>query len=750
MNAPHPLQPTMLTPQPATAEDDEGINLVEYWDIIVDNRWLIAAILCVAVAAGGCYALLARPIYESNLLVQVEDNSPNGKSLLGDAAALLDTKTPTAAEIEILRSRLVIGHAVDNARLFIDAHPRYLPIVGAALARRADGLSTPGFLGLPGYVTGKEAITVSRFDVPRSLEGSAFTLTAGAGGSYTLRHPELTREFHGKVGQLLSVETGEGPLTLMVDALAGNPGADFILTRSSRLAAIEALQQNLKLTEKGRQSGIIEGSLRGPDPQQIKVILNEIGKEYVKQNVERKAAEAEKTLAFLDVQMPQFKKQLNRSEENLTRYRDQKGTVAPDEEAKAALTQLVDLQSKLIDARQKRLELLARFTPQHPGVKTLDEQIAGWNAELARLKERIRQMPDVQQGAQRLGRDVKLNEGLYEQLQSNMLQLELVREGKIGNVRVIDEATVPERPVGPHRAAVLAVAGALGLLGGIMLALARNAFFRGIRSAQEIEAQTGLNVYSTIPLSGPQDELARRAADKQPGMHVLAAALPDDPAVESLRSLKTALQFAMLDASSNRILITGATPGVGKSFVSSNFAAVLASSGKRVLLVDADLRKGHLNQFFGVPRARGLSELVAGVLPATEAIRANVLPNLDLITTGVLPPNPAELMMSGTLAALLQRLSADYDYVIVDTPPVLVAADTPAMAAQAGTLLLVARAGETNMGEVHESAKRLAHAGKPVTGVLLNALDLSRRYYGSYAYKYGGYQYRQYKYVQGE
>ena len=139
-----------------------------------------------------------------------------------------------------------------------------------------------------------------------------------------------------------------------------------------------------------------------------------------------------------------------------------------------------------------------------------------------------------------------------------------------------------------------------------------------------------------------------------------------------------------------------------------------------------------------------------GGLLRAEAIRANVLPNLDLVTTGVLPPNPAELMMSGTLAALLQRLSADYDYVIVDTPPVLVAADTPAMAAQAGTLLLVARAGETNMGEVHEAAKRLAHAGKPITGVLLNALDLSRRYYGSYAYKYGGYQYRQYKYVQGE
>jgi tyrosine-protein kinase Etk/Wzc len=173
---------------------------------------------------------------------------------------------------------------------------------------------------------------------------------------------------------------------------------------------------------------------------------------------------------------------------------------------------------------------------------------------------------------------------------------------------------------------------------------------------------------------------------------------------------------------------------------------VLASAGKRVLLVDADLRKGHLNQYFNVPRARGLSELVAGVLQPADVIRRNLLPNLDLITTGVLPPNPAELMMSGSLAALLQQLSAHYDYVIVDTPPVLVAADTPSIAAQAGTLLLVARAGETQMGELHESAKRLAHAGKAVTGVLLNALDVNRRHYGSYGYKYGGYRYRQYTY----
>jgi tyrosine-protein kinase Etk/Wzc len=468
----------------------------------------------------------------------------------------------------------------------------------------------------------------------------------------------------------------------------------------------------------------------------------------VHQNVERKAAEAEKTLAFLDVQVPQFKKQLTQSEDSYSRFRNQQGTIAMDEEAKLALSQSADLEAKLVDAQQKRRELVTRFTAEHPAVQTLDAQIAAWKAEIGKLNARIRTLPTVQQDALRLERDVKVNNELYQQLRNSALQLQLVREGKIGNVRVIDEATRPELPTGPNRMGLVGAAAAMGLIAGVLLALARNAFFRGIRNAQEIEAETSLNVYSTIPLSAAQQALARKAANKDPGLHLLAAARPDDVAVESLRSLRTALQFAMLDAPSNRIIITGATPGVGKSFVSANFAALLAGTGKRVLLVDADLRKGHLNQYFGISRNRGLSEVIAGSLTLQEAIRSNLLPNLDLLTTGVLPPNPAELMMSTMLANELQRVSELYDLVIIDTPPVLVAADTPAIAALAGTVLLVARAHETQMGELREAAKRLSHAGKGVSGVLLNALDLSRRHYGSYGYKYGGYRYRQYTYKQ--
>lgn len=752
MNAPHPLQQqTAAGPAPVGAaqpvEDDE-INLVEYWDILVDSRWLIAIVTALALAVGVAYALLARPIYRANLLIQVEDSAGgSAKSVLGEAASLFDVKTAATAEMEILRSRMVIGQAVDSSLMYIDARPRYVPIIGRWLASRTEALSEPGFLGLEGYVSGAERIEVAAFDVPVDLDGSTFKLTVGAGGSYTLAHPLLDAPLAGQAGVPLKASTPKGSLTLVVTELAGRPGAQFNVTRQSRMAAIQSLQSQLRLAEKGRQSGVIEATLESADPRRLTLVLNEIGRQYVRQNIERKAAEAQKTLQFLEVQLPQFKKQLDQAEEAYNKYRNQQGTVALDEEAKLVLNRSVDMQGRLLEAQQKRRDLVSRFTPDHPLVRTLDDQIKAWEREIANLNERIRGLPSVQQDAVRLERDVKVNNELYQSLRNSALQLQLVREGKIGNVRLIDEAVLPEDPVKPQRPLVLAIALALGLLGGISLALARNAFFRGVRDPQEIEAHTGLNVYSTVPLSPGQDLLARKVEAREPGLHVLAHAMPQDPAVESLRSLRTALQFAMLDAPNNRVLITGATPGVGKSFISANFAAVLASAGKRVLLIDADLRKGYLNHYFGLPRANGLTELMTGAIKPVEAVHQQVLPNLDVLSTGVLPPNPSEMMMKGSLVKLLEWFSNHYDLVVIDTAPVLVAADTLSVAAQAGTVLLVARADVTQMGELNESAKRLAQSGKNVSGVLFNAMDLSRRHYGSYGYRYGGYRYRQYKYT---
>lgn len=746
MNAPQTLH--QLTPPQAFSSGAEAhdIDLREYLDILFDSRWLIAVIALVTFVLGTAYAFLAKPVFETNLLIQVEDSATSAKSFLGDAASLFDVKTPAAGEIEIIRSRMVVGSAVDNTLYYIDAQPRYIPLIGEFLARHAKTLSDPGIFGLGGWVRGTESIHISQFDVPEAFEGTKFTLTAMPNNGFSLSHPDLDHPMTGRVGQKLNVTTADGPLSITVAQIDAKPGAQFRIVRSSRLQTITDLQDQLKLTEKGRQSGVIDVTLDNTDPQRLRVILNEIASEYVKQNVERKSAEAEKTLAFLNVQLPALRKQLEQAEDAYTRYRNRAGTVSLDSEAQTALEQSVDLQSKLEEAKQKRLELISRFTPAHPAVRTLDAQIASWQQQIASLDTRIKSLPTVQRDSVRLERDVRVNNELYEQLRNNALQLQLIREGKTGNVRVIDQAARPDEPIRPKKPLTIVLSLLVGILGGGGVALIRSSLFRGIRSTQEIEVHTGLNVYSTVPLSDAQQLVAQKVSAKAPGVHVLAHMAPQDPAIESLRSLRTALQFSMLDARNNRILITGATPGLGKSFISANFAAVLAAGGKRVLLVDADLRKGHLNQYFGVARKGGLSEVIVGEVDAARAVRAGILPNLDLLTTGTLPPNPAELMVSSAFLRVLDWASGVYDLVLIDSAPVLIAADTVSVALHTSTVLFVARAEHTQLGELVESSRRLQHAGVTVTGAIFNALDVSRRHYGAHAYQYGAYKYRTYKY----
>lgn len=746
MNSPTTPKPSP-SPSPSSfgPTEEEDFDLGRYVEVLLANKWLIAAITLVVFAVGFVYAFLERPVYETNMVIQVEEPDTGGKGVLGEAGGLIDLKTPASAEIEILRSRMIAAEAADATRLYIAAAPRYVPYIGGWMARRSSGLSEPGFLWLQGYVSGQEAIVVDQFEVPAELEGTLFTITAKGDGNYTLSGPGLPEPVAGTVGTLLKTDSARGQIELLVSKLAGKSGADFNVQRFAKLPTIIALQNSLSASERGKASGIINVSRQDTDPYRLTRILRAVGDQYVKQNVERKSAEAQKTLAFLDVQLPQFKKQLEASEEVYNRYRNQKGTVAFSEEANLVLGQAVDRQTKLLDAQQRRRELEARFTSNHPLIQTLDSQIAALKTDMAEIQTKIKGLPAIQQEAVRMERDVKVNTELYQSLLNNALQLRLVKEGKVGNVRVLDEPVLPLYPIKPNRNVIMAAALALGLFLGIVAAFVRNAFVeRRIRDPYEVEANTGLPVFSSIPLSGNQDAIAKRRLTGATGVRLLAIEHPDDPAVESLRSLRTAMQFAMLESPNNRVLITGPTPGVGKSFVSANFAALMAAAGRRTLLIDADLRRGHTHQYFGLQRHGGLSELIAGSLTIQQTVHRQVVPSLDFLATGQLPPNPAELLVSDSFKSTLDRLSEQYDLVVIDTPPVLVAADTSTVASHTGTVLLVARSDLSTMGEIKESTRRLSMGGKVATGVLLNAMNIGRRGYS--AYKYGRYRHTNYNY----
>lgn len=722
-------------------QDDEEVGLATYFDILWENRWLIASIAFVVTLIGACYAFLAKPVYESNMLIHVEEEGQKeSKNIVGDLSSMFDVKTSALSEMELVRSRLVVSRAIDNLRLYIHAEPKRFPLIGSWLAAHNQQLSTPGLLGYGGYTWGPEKIDVAVFNVPDTLLNREFVLTAENDGQFLVTQKEQGIEFRGKAGTPVSVDTPRGTIELRVDQVSAKPGAQFLLNRSSRLATIEGIQKALTVNEEGgKQSGIIGVSLQGSDPKMTNAVLSEIGKEYVKQNAARKTEEAEKSLAYLNKQLPELKQQLEQAEAKYNAFRNANGTVDLSEESKLTLQQQSNAKIKKMDLQQKRLELLTRFTSDHPLVQGIDSQLKEINAEINGMQEHIKTLPMLEQNLVRLTRDVKVNTDLYTALLNTAQQLRLITVGKVSNVRLIDPPMLPEKPIKPNRPMILALAVLGGLFLGVLATFLKKAMYGGIDTPEQVEKMVGVPVYATIPHSKKQKELYQQVAAKQQKVPLLAKVSSTDAAIESLRSFRAALQFSLPQFRNNIVLITGATPGMGKSFVSANLAAIMAATGKKVLLVDADLRNGLLHLYFGFGRQDGLSDAIAGARAPEQVIHRGVIENMDFISTGTLPPNPSELLLRPSFGAMLEQLSAGYDLVLIDAPPILAVADTLIIGSHAGAIYITTRASVTTPGEINESMKRLAQAGLAAKGILFNDLKARPGRYG-YGYGYGNYR----------
>jgi tyrosine-protein kinase Etk/Wzc len=708
----------------AAGSRQNDVDLVRYLDVVLANRWLVLAIAGIVLALGVAYSFIAPPVYQSDILVQVEQESPsNTKSLLGDVSSLFDVKTEATAQIEVLRSRMVVGNAVDNLKLYISADPKRFPLIGNWVARWNKGLYKPGLLGFGGYAWANESINVDTFDVPEDLEGEDFKLISLGNDRFMVKQKQLDAPIYGHVGETVASNESVGTITLRVQTLNANPGTEFVLVRNSRLKTLENLQDKLFIVEKGKQSGIIGASLMGTDRQLTAKILNNIGDEYVAANIARKAAEAEKSLAFLTDLLPQLKSELEGSEGNYNALRIKRGTFDLSEEGKTYLKESVELQTSLLVLKQKRMELAEHFTSEHPSVRAVDQQIAALSAKASSVSQRMAALPELEQDSLRLMRDVRVNNDLYVGMLNNMQQLKLVRAGKVGTVRLLDRSVVAKEPIKPNKPILIAGSAALGLVLGVVVTFIRHVLRGGVTDPQDIEQQTGLTVYATVPVSRMQAALEQEARARKDGLFLLATHSPGDPSVESLRGLRIALQLSMLDAGSNRVLLTGPSERIGKSFLCANLAAVMTGAGKRVLLIDADLRKGHLNEYFGKERQPGLAEVLTSSVTLNQALQRNVAPGLDFLANGKTPPNPAELLMSDQMSRLLDSVGDSYDMVLIDTPPVLAVSDAAVLAHRCGTVFLVTRFGTTSVDEVRESVKQLRHANVELKGVIFNGFD---------------------------
>ncbi|MEM5386570.1 polysaccharide biosynthesis tyrosine autokinase [Paraburkholderia phymatum] len=726
-----------------TDVSSDEMHLTDYLQAIVANWKSILLITLAITALGTAYAFLATPVYRADVLFHVVDKADNNKQDgLQPLTGMFDTKPSTAAEIELMKSRLVTEETVKTLHLDIAARPHTLPFVGGLLAPLMNGkwgFKLPPALQLPSYAWGNESIKVSQFDTAKDMYDKDFTLIAGQNGDFVLNSPDGVAILEGHVGENVVRETPVGPIALRVDALVGAPGTRYDMTRGSTLTTVERLQKSMDVAESTLQSGVIRASLEGSDAKLTADIMNNMAREFIRQDIESRSSEAEHMLAFLDQQLPQLRKELDAAEQRYNTFRNQHGTVDLSEESRLLLQQIVDNKTKLVDLQTQRAEMSQRFTANHPAVAALDAQIRALQGNLSTMGKSVQSLPDTEQTALRLLRDVHVDTELYTNLLNSAQQLRIAKAGQVGDVRIVDFAEAADDPVRPKRLVVILISFGAGLFIGIVFAFVRKTLYGGVERPDELEAALGVPVFAVVPRSEQQIRLQQDVMMRRRGLHVLAEQAPQDIAVEGVRNLRTSLQLTVEDSQSNVVMLTGSRPDAGKSFLSVNLSALVASVNKRTLVIDGDMRRGDVHSHFGLQHQPGLSDVLRGG-DLQSSIQREVLPGLDVLTKGSLPSHPSELLMSKRFETMLDELKKQYDLIIIDTPPVLAVTDSTVIGKHVGTTLLVIRHGRHPVGELAETAKRLRNGGVNLQGVLLTDVPQAGAFIGS-GYRGGYYGY---------
>lgn len=713
-----------LSNKPTKSDTDE-IDLGRLIGELLDHRKLIITVTAIFTSISIMYALFATPIYQADALVQVEQKQ--GNALLSNLSQMLPNSQPEASpEIALLQSRMILGKTVDDLNLQAVVEQNYFPIFGRGWARLTG--ERAGQVLIERLYVGKQDDKVP--DLKLTVKGDdSYVIT---GGGY---------DIEGHVGVLLE----DKGLSLLVSDLVANIGTSFTITYLTKYDAIALLSKNFSVADKGTDSGILNLSLTGDNPSLVEETLNNIAVNYLAQNISRQAAQDTKSLDFLQEQMPKIRGDLDSAENKLNSYRKQKDSVDLNLEARSTLDQIVNVDNQLNQLTFREAEISQLYTKSHPTYKALIEKRETLQNEKGRLSKRISSMPATQQEVLRLSRDVESGRAVYMQLLNRQQELTIAKNSAIGNVRIIDDAATAPKAVKPNKKLIVLIGFILGGIVAVGIVLLRVFLRRGIESPIQLE-ESGINVYASVPIS---EWISKRTVSKykkdKNNTSFLAVENPTDLAIEAIRSLRTTLHFAMMEANNNVLMISGASPNAGKTFITSNLAAVIAQAGQRVLFIDGDMRKGYVHQVFDCDSDNGLSSILSNKITAEKAIQKVQSAGFDFISRGETPPNPAELLMHQRFEDLLIWAGANYDLVLVDTPPILAVTDAAIIGRYAGATLLVARFEQNTAKEIEISVKRFEQSGVKVKGCILNGVIKKASSYYGYGYTEYSYSYKEEK-----
>ncbi|SHH69788.1 tyrosine-protein kinase Etk/Wzc [Fibrobacter sp. UWCM] len=688
----------------------DSLTVVDFVHHLWKKKFLVALFVVVATLIGSFYAMWVRPQFTSDALLQVNVKGTSSKATkaFGEMGAVLDLASPADAEIELIKSRMVLSYVTMAEHLYLWTVP-------------------VGFWDRLLHREGRMDLDSLR--IPLKVRAKKWMAEVTGKDSYSVISPDGKKILDGVVGEVAFAEFADDTLSIRVNFMDAKQGQKFIIAQGSPINAERSLAGGLSVMEKGKQTGIIAVRYSHRYPDRAASILNTIAKTYLRQNVEMRSAEAEKTLEFLEAQLPGVKAKLDSAEKVLADYRYKIGSVDMTGETKAHLDKEGQLQRQIMQLEQERQAAMRLFKAEHPNVQTIVKQQNKLRVELAALKKNAEKMPLTQQEVKRLQEEVAVNNEVYTNMLNNIQQLRVVRAGEVGNVRIVDFAQAEQSQTKPNKSRIIMASIVFGFIFGVLFVFLMYILRNGVKSTSRIERETGLSVFAKIPQSSHKFlRTNKRVHHSAP----FVLQNPEDKVSESFRSLQTALAFLMPNPEHCVILVMGLMPGVGKSFVSLNLAAVLAASGKKVLLIDADMRRGVING-----RSKfGLADVLAGIATLDTAVSQKHTDNLFVMNAGKTKLAACELLRGDAMDNLLKEARRKYDLVIVDTPPLNLVTDAELICPLVDYSLFVLHYGRHSIEEIKETIERVRRYSDKPSAIVMNHCEHEP---GRYGYGYGYY-----------
>ena len=693
---------------------DDTIDLKELFFSLISEWKVITLCILLSIVSAIIYLRTTENVYQTDALVQIKSNKSSPLAgLSSDMAALASLaglggmgSSSTQSEIELLKSRAILGQAIKDLNLDIQIQPKenfFQKIVSDNNYIKT--YTTQDIL----LKKEGQRLVIAQFQVPKFYENKALLLTF-EDNKYTI-HDYKTEQLL-KEGELNRV-LRDGPWNISVSGNI-NSGQQFILQKNSLPVAMSNMLKNFDAQEKGKGTGILELTYQGENPVNIPNLLNTVLNIYKQQDINRSVTDKDQQVAFLEKQLPELKEDLNNSERQFNQFRKKYGTVDVKGESELYLKQSMELEIQKVQLQQKQAELGAQYTAEHPAMQAISAQLTTLNTKISEVNNKVKQLPEIQRLYLQYYRDVEIKNQLYTGLLTTYQSLNIAKAGELGKVSIVDYAVEPVKPVKPRKLIILVLSIFVGGFIGILIALVRNFLHSGIRNIEPITTKHTLRNLGKVNQYNSLNKNSKQYA------HPLAILEPSALPIEQMRKIATSIQYAAQLSGQPVVQMLGTTKNIGTSTLTANLAIILAQMNLKVILIDSDLRQGQLKDYFNIETTIGLSDYLNGTAALGSIITPTQQAKLDLISNGKEEINPVSLLSKPEMARLLEQLKDTYDFILVDGTAILDVSDSQILAKLINTNILVTRYSYTSEQEIEMALESFKNSGHSIQGIILN------------------------------